>query len=216
MTTMADRVARQLAEEILSATLAPGQKLEEQVLAKRFGVSRSPIRDALRQLGGTGLVHIKPNRGATVVNLQIGQLRDMYEALGELEALCAEYCAQRMTDVERKQLETLHRASQASVKASDNKTYAEQDDRFHDLLHRGSHNNTLLALSDALRRRLAPFRRPVFFRGSDRLPDSWQEHDRVVAAILDSDPERAHRAMGAHLVNSSLDVISCIEAARDA
>ena len=213
---MADRVCQRLAEQIISGTLAPGQKLEEQVLAKRFGVSRSPIRDALRQLGGTGLVHIKPNRSATVVNPQIKQLGDMYEALGELEALCAEYCAQRMTHVERKQLETLHRASEASVKASDNRAYAEQNDRFHDLLHRGSHNSTLLALSEALRRRLAPFHRPVFLRGSKRLPDSWQEHDRVVAAILDSDPERAHRAMGAHLVNSSLDVISYIEAARGA
>ncbi len=215
MTTMADRISRQLAEEIISGSMPPGQKLAEQALAKKFGVSRSPIRDALRQLGGTGLVEIKPNCSAKVVNLQVDQLTHIYEALGELEALCAKYCARRMTDAERKQLETLHRRSEAAVKERNTQAYADQNDLFHDLLHSGSHNQTLLTLSDELRRRLAPFRRPVFFHGTKRLPASWEEHDRVVSAIMASDPESAHREMAAHLVNSSLNVISYIEAARD-
>jgi len=79
-----------------------------------------------------------------------------------------------------------------------------------DLLHRGSHNTTLLALSDALRGRLAPFHRPVCFRGSRRLRDSRQAHDRALAAILDSDPGRARRA------SSGLNAILRIGAARGA
>ena len=86
MTTIADRISRQLEEEIISGMISPGQKLEEQLLAEKFGVSRSPIRDALRQLGGTGLVTIKPNRSVTVVDLQVGQINDIYEVLGEYEA----------------------------------------------------------------------------------------------------------------------------------
>ena len=215
MTTIADRVSRQLAEEIISGAIRPGQKLEEQALAEKFGVSRSPIRDALRQLGGTGLVEVKPNRSVTVVDLQVDQIHDMYEALGELESLCARFCALRMTVVERKQLETVHRDSEAAAKKRNKKRYAELNDRFHDMLHRGSHNETLQSLTDELRRRLAPFRRPIFFHGTKRLTASWQEHDKVIDAILASDPDGAHEAMGAHLVNSSLNVITYIEESRE-
>ncbi len=215
MTTIADRVSRQLAEEIISGAIPPGQKLEEQQLAEKFGVSRSPIRDALRQLGGTGLVDVKPNRTVTVINLQVDQIHDMYEALGEMEALCAAYCARRMTVVERKQLESLHQESEGAARKKNKKTYSELNDRFHNMLHRGSHNKTLCSLADELRRRLAPFRRPIFFHGPKRLVASWEEHDKLVDAIMASDPERAHEAMANHLVNSSLNVISYIEGSRE-
>ena len=215
VTTIADKVSRQLAEEIISGVISPGQKLEEQNLAEKFGVSRSPIRDALRQLSGTGLVDIKPNRSVTVVDLKVDQLHDMYEALGELEALCAKFCAQRMTTVERKQLEELHQKSQIAVRKKSKKTYADLNDQFHDMLHQGSHNESLQSISGELRRRLAPFRRPIFFRGTKRLKNSWDEHDNVVNAILAADAKRAHTEMGRHLVNSSLNVISYIEETRD-
>lgn len=215
MTTIADRVCRQLAEEIISGAIPPGKKLEEQLLAEKFGVSRSPIRDALRQLGGTGLVDVKPNRSVRVVNLRVDQIHDMYEALGEMEALCAAYCARRMTVVERKRLESLHQESEAAARMKDKKTYADLNDRFHSMLHRGSHNETLCSLTHELRRRLAPFRRPIFFHGPKRLIASWQEHDKLVDAIKASDPERAHAETANHLVNSSLNVITYIEESRE-
>ena len=215
MTTIADRVCRQLAEEIISGAIPPGKKLEEQLLAEKFGVSRSPIRDALRQLGGTGLVDVKPNRSVRVVNLRVDQIHDMYEALGEMEALCAAYCARRMTVVERKRLESLHQESEAAARMKDKKTYADLNDRFHSMLHRGSHNETLCSLTHELRRRLAPFRRPIFFHGPKRLIASWQEHGKLVDAIKASDPERAHAETANHLVNSSLNVITYIEESRE-
>lgn len=214
MSTIADVVSRQLVQEIVAGTIRPGQRLEEQVLAEKFGVSRSPIRDALRQLGGTGLVEIRPNRSAIVVDLRVEQVHDMYEALGNLEGLCAKFCAQRMTVLERKQLETIHEKSELAVKKKDKTSYAELNDHFHDLIHRGSHNATLQSISHELRQRLAPFRKPAFFHGSKRLLDSWREHDAVVTAILASDPERASTSMAKHLVNSSLNIVSYVEEVR--
>ncbi len=94
--------------------------------------------------------------------------------------------------------------------------YSGLNDRFHKMLHRGSHNETLCRLTDEVRRRLAPFRRPIFFHGPKRLIASWEEHDTLVKAIQASDSERAHKEMANHLVNSSLNVISYIEESREA
>jgi DNA-binding GntR family transcriptional regulator len=214
VSTIADVVSRQLVQEIVAGTIRPGERLEEQVLAEKFGVSRSPIRDALRQLGGTGLVEIRPNRSAIVVDLRVEQVQDMYEALGNLEGLCAKFCSQRMTVLERKQLETLHEKSRLAVRKKDKTAYAELNDQFHDLIHRGSHNATLQSISQELRQRLAPFRKPAFFHGSKRLLDSWEEHDAVVAAILASNSEQASASMAKHLVNSSLNIVSYVEEIR--
>ena len=105
MTTIAMSVEQQIADDILSGRLAPGAKLDEQTLAARFEVSRTPVREALRQLLGTGLVESIPRRGAVVTSFGPERLSQLYEAIGELETLCARLAAQRMTAIERKELE---------------------------------------------------------------------------------------------------------------
>jgi DNA-binding GntR family transcriptional regulator len=170
----------------------------------------------LRQLGGTGLVEIRPNRSAVVVDLRVEQVQDMYEALGNLEGLCAKFCARRMTVLERKQLETVHHKSELAAKRKDKSGYADLNDQFHDLLHRGSHNTTLQTITHELRRRLAPFRKPAFFHGSKRLLESWREHEAVLAAVLAADVELAAASMEQHVVNSSVNIVSYIQEVRDA
>jgi len=100
--TRADTLRQRIADEILVGKLPPGTRLEEQDLADRFGVSRTPVREALKALVETGLVDIRPHRGAVVATPSRQHMRDLFEVMRELEAICARYAAQRMTSAERK------------------------------------------------------------------------------------------------------------------
>ena len=200
--TRAAELAAALADEILRSRLAPGQRLDEQELAQRFGVSRTPVREALGQLAATGLVEHRPRRGVTVAVVSPQRLQDMFVVMAELEASASRLAAAAMTPDERQDLEAFHRASQAAVRDGRINEYERFNQDFHSRLYAGSHNTYLRDLLNATRARLAPFRRAQFnLRG--RLAASWREHDAVVEAILRGDGDGAARAMREHLATVS-------------
>ena len=213
--TISDEICKKLAEDIIAGVIVPGQKLEEKTIAEQFQVSRTPVRDAFRQLEGTGLIETKAHRGSTVINLNTDQLADIFEALGEIEALCAKLSAQRMSTMERKKLENLHRESKQPIDSKDDIRYSDFNERIHKAIHDGSQNATLQSLSADLWQRLAPFRRAVFFKREDRMVRSGDEHDEVINAILTSDTERAFSAMRNHVANSSLNALAYLEESRN-
>src|SRR6202789_243171 len=102
--TRAEELRLQLADEIVRGALAPGAALDETDIARRFGVSRTPVREALRQLAASGLVEARAHRGAVVAQPSLERLGGMFEAMAELEALCAGLAAERMTPAERYRL----------------------------------------------------------------------------------------------------------------
>ena len=104
-------VRLQLADEIVRGALAPGSALDETDIARRFNVSRTPVREALRQLAASGLVEARAHRGAVVAQPSIERLSGMFEAMAELEALCAGLAAERMMPAERYRLEAIHEES---------------------------------------------------------------------------------------------------------
>lgn len=200
--TRATELATALADEILRSRLAPGQRLDEQELAQRFGVSRTPVREALGQLVATGLVEHRPRRGVIVAVISPQRLQEMFVVMAELEASASQLAAAAMSPVERQDLETLHRASQSAVRDGQIDEYERFNQDFHSRLYAGCHNSYLCELLNATRARLAPFRRAQFnLRG--RLAASWREHDVVVQAILRGDGEGAARAMREHLATVS-------------
>jgi DNA-binding GntR family transcriptional regulator len=95
MSTLSELISQKLAEQIIAGKMAPGTKLDETTLAVRFKVSRSPVRDALRQLAATRLVESRPRRGFSVAAIDVAGLQDIFEATSELEALCARLCTLR-------------------------------------------------------------------------------------------------------------------------
>src|SRR5262249_53448979 len=113
--TLSDKIFQALAKDILSGALAPGLRLDEPSMCRKFDVSRTPIREALRRLSGTGLVDAAPRRGVTVARIDVDQLTDMIEARAELEGLCARLSAVRMTALEKKQLELLNLEIQQKI-----------------------------------------------------------------------------------------------------
>jgi DNA-binding GntR family transcriptional regulator len=208
--TIAEQIYEKLIDRIIAGGLKPGQRIEEQAVAAEFGVSRTPVRDALRQLAGTGLVEFRPNRGVTVADFKFEELTAMFEALGEFEALCARLAAQRMTQVERRALEQIHTNARQAVETEDaDLFYGQLNDQLHQLIYQGAHNPSIAAVTENLRQRIMPFRT---FAGAatHRMRESDAEHEELVAAILASDAGRAFEAMRNHVAQASLAVMAVL------
>lgn len=196
--TAADKLAENLAEAILSGEFTPGARLDEQWLAQRYSVSRTPVREALRQLATTGLIEVRPRRGAIVALVTPDQLEELFVAMGELEATCARLAALSMSTTERRRLGALHERMKELARGDDVMAFADANHSFHTMIYAGSHNSVIADMTAALRRRLAPFRRAQFYL-EGRPPRSHKEHDVVVKAILRGDADAAHAAMLEHV-----------------
>ena len=196
--TRAVEVRLQLAEEIVTGQLSPGAALDESELARRFGVSRTPVREALRALAASGLVESRAHRGAVVAHPTPQRLIDMFETMAELEALCAGLAATNMTATERRGLERLHEAMGASMRAGEGARYRDFNETFHAMIYQATHNAYLAEITTETRTRVQPFRRAQF-AALGRIAKSHAEHEAVVAAILRGDRAAASAAMRAHI-----------------
>lgn len=204
--TKAQAIYGALFDDIAEGRLPPGLALDEMQMARTYGVSRTPIREAIRRLEVTGLVKARSHRGAVVVGLGEKELDDMFAVMAELEGLCAKWAALAMTGEERKNLEALHLGTTHFVKRNDDGAYAAANASFHEAIYAGAHNTFLHDLVLTIRRRAAPFRQ-MQFKGRGRLARSHAEHGRVLAAIRAADADGAFTAMRAHLavVRSAVD-----------
>lgn len=196
--TTVEQMVRAIADLIVTGAMSPGDKMDEVSLAARFEVSRTPVREALRELSAMGLVDREPNRSAIVMNVTDSQLHSMFEAMAELEGICARLSAARMTEDERRALDHEHKASLRLVERELLEDYSSHNTEFHNRIYRGSHNEHLLELATQTRARLAPFRRAQF-RLTGRLPKSHEEHDKIVTAIMRNDPDAAGQAAYEHV-----------------
>jgi DNA-binding GntR family transcriptional regulator len=196
--TRAEELRLQLADEIVRGALPPGAPLDETDIARRFAVSRTPVREALRQLVASGLVEAQAHRGAVVAQPSVKRLTGMFEAMAELEALCAGLAAERMSPTERYRLEAVHEELRVLSYAGNPERFHEVNERFHNAIYAGAHNDYIAETTLATRVRVQPFRRAQF-RNLGRLAKSHAEHDRVVVAILRGDKAGAANAMRAHI-----------------
>jgi DNA-binding GntR family transcriptional regulator len=197
-TTRADAIRQKLADDILQGVYSPGARLDESGLAKRFNVSRTPVREALRQLTSAGLVEMRPRRGVIVSLPSDTALAEMFEVMGELEAACVRLATQRMSPAERVRLEVAHRRSFEAVRNNDKESYRALNFEFHDVIYRGAHNEFLLATTIGIRQRIAPFRRAQFAI-AERLAKSHAEHDAILRAVLSGDGQTASELMRNHV-----------------
>lgn len=195
--TRADRVRDLLADDILMGRLAAGARLDEVRLAQRFAVSRTPVREALRQLAATGLVRSKAHVGAVVTETPGERTAEIFEAVAELEAICARLCALKMSAGDRRRLEDLHRTCGDLVRSGDDERYHLANAEFHAVIRQGSRNAVLDEMVATLRGRFAPLSR-VQFREVGRLARSYGEHEEIVRAILRGDAMQAYRAAIEH------------------
>lgn len=196
--TRADYARQHLADEIITGKLKPGTRLDECDVAERLGLSRTPVREALRQLAAIGLAELRPHRGVFVAHPDGAHLAEAFEFMADLESLCARYAATRMSAAERRQLEEHHLSAGEFVRRGDRESYATHNAEFHELIYRFSHNRSLEETAQITRRRLAPYRRGQF-AVLGRLALSFTEHERVVSAIIRGEATAAAVAMHAHV-----------------
>lgn len=213
--TQAERLSGLIAELVLSGEFAPGFRLDEIALAERFGVSRTPVREAIRLLASTGLIEVKPRRGARVATATSAQLETLFGAMAEIEATCARLAALSMTPIERRRLQSRHDGMTELVERDDREAYAAANIDFHTQIYLGAHNAIVSEFAQGLRRRLAPFRRAQF-RTEGRTSRSHVEHAVVVKAIQACDAAAAHTAMFHHmsLVEESFGRLDVVGAQR--
>lgn len=200
--TLAASLYNEIISDIHSGKLLPGTRLEEIELASRYNVSRTPVREALRNLAVTGVVEIRPRRGAIVVDLNTAHLRDILEVVADLEAMAARYAALRMTAEARQELRLVHESMGAIVRADDVHEFDRLNVTFHKLIHHGSQNLVLREQIENMRLRTIPYTRMEFISRHDRAAASFSEHDTIVRAILRGDAEMAFHVMRAHVVQA--------------
>jgi DNA-binding GntR family transcriptional regulator len=197
--TRTEELRLQIADEIVRGALAPGASLDETALARRFRVSRTPVREAIRLLAASGLVDARAHRAAVVARPSAEHLAGMFEVMAELEALCAGFAAERMNASERGAMEGIHIKLRVLIQSGDPQCYHEANEAFHASIYAGAHNSYLAEMALATRVRVQPFRRAQF-RNLGRLANSHVEHNAVVEGILRGDRAGAAAAMHAHIL----------------
>ncbi len=183
-----ERLRDVLEEEILTGVLRPGDRLEELQLAERFGVSRTPIREALFQLSAAGLIEQRPRR-----------LMEMFDVMAELEAMCARLAARRATAEDLAAVRKAHEGCAQAAERGDCDGYYYENEIFHESIRTASRNEFLVEQADALQKRLKAYRR-LQLRARDRLRASFAEHESIVAAIEAGEAEAAAEAMRGHVM----------------
>jgi DNA-binding GntR family transcriptional regulator len=197
--TRAEELREKIEELIATGLLSPGTRLDETELAERFGVSRTPIREALIQLASVGILRMRPRRGVIVPEVAPQRLVEMFEVMAELEGMCGRLAARRMSPAEHETLVQAHRACETARSSEDPDAYYFQNEIFHAVIYAGSHNSFLIEQALALHRRLRPHRR-LQLRVRDRVAISFSEHARVVEALLAGDAEGAAECLRAHVL----------------
>lgn len=190
----------EIEELIAFGQFPPGKHLDETELAERFGVSRTPVREALNQLATAGLIEIRPRRGAIVAEIGAQRLVEMFEVMAELEGMCGRLAARRLSAAEQQELLAVHERCKAVVHdGGDPDLYYQLNDEFHGVIYAGSHNEFLIEQAWGLRRRLRPYRR-LQLRARGRIPRSFEEHDEIVSAILAGEDEKANELLRGHVI----------------
>ena len=178
--------------------MVPGQRLDEMVLAKKYGVSRTPVREAIRALTAIGLVQNTGRQGSQVAKLSISMLIEMFELMAVLEGMCAKLAARRVTEDELKEMYATHKLLEKTFKTGNHKEFYDVNLKFHDQLYNASHTQYLAEETLRLRRRLSPYRMRVTFQPG-RMSSTLEEHNKILIAINKGESELAKNEAISHL-----------------
>lgn len=195
-----DVVFKTLRQAILKGELEPGERLMEIQLADRLGVSRTPIREAIRKLELEGLVLMIPRKGAEVAKISEKSLRDVLEIRRALDALAIELCIERMTEDDIKALAEAQEEFRKSVEGNDAMVIAESDERFHDVIYNSTNNPRLVQMLNNLREQMYRYRLE-YIKDAEKRQILVSEHDWILKAISERNVTEAKTAIRQHVDN---------------
>ena len=195
------RVFHTIREDILSGKYEKGEELKEIAIGNELGVSRTPVREALRQLELEGLVNIIPNKGAYVIGISLKDIQDIYEIRSLLEGLCTRWAVEAITDEQLKALEeNVDLSEYYATKGDFNKVF-ELDSRFHEILYEASGSKTINHLLSDYHHYVQRVRR-VTIAIEGRAYKSNGEHRNILNAVKAKNPEEAEKLATAHVLNT--------------
>ncbi|GAB2916244.1 GntR family transcriptional regulator [Paralcaligenes ginsengisoli] len=200
----ADRVLHEIETRIVSGQLPPGVQLDEDKLSQIFSVSRTPVREALLQLAALGFVRMVPRSGIYVVQLSANELADIFEALAHAEGLCARLVVQRIDDAQLKALRALHKEGKRAVTQKNQADYSNYNKAFHEYFYASCGNAYLISQILHARKRTGPYRMR-HFDFTERMANSWFEHDRLLLAVIDRNEQAAQQLACEHILIGGKD-----------
>ncbi len=204
-----DVVFNTLRQAILTGELKPGERLMEIHLANKLGVSRTPIREAIRKLELEGLVTMIPRRGAEVARITEKSMNDVLEVRRALDALCAELACERITGEETEQLHRACEAFEAAVKTRDLKRIARADVQLHDIIVQATGNQRLVQLVNNLSEQMYRYRFE-YIKDASQHQRLIEEHRIIYESIVKKDRETASQAARVHIDNQKKAIIARI------
>ena len=206
-----DVVFNTLRQAILKGELEPGERLMEIQLADRLGVSRTPVREAIRMLELEGLVVMIPRRGAQVANITEKDLNDVLEVRITLENMAIEKACANMTDEDVRKLELAAQDFQKSTAEGDLVKMAEADVNFHEAIYRAADNKRLMQVLNNLREQIYRYR-VEYLKEDEARNRLVREHEEITNAIRNRDVKKAQELSFKHLENQRMGIIQAIRA----
>ncbi len=200
-----DVVFHTLRQAILRGTLKPGERLMEIQLANKLGVSRTPIREAIRKLELEGLVLMIPRRGAEVAEITEKSLRDVLEVREALEVLAVQLACEKMNSEGLEELKVAAAEFEQVIECGDITTIAEADVKFHDIIYSATDNDRLIQLLNNLREQMYRYR-VEHLKNEDARPKILAEHQWLIQDIMNKDKVAAAEHICGHIENQVEEV----------
>ncbi|MBC8158236.1 MAG: GntR family transcriptional regulator [Rhodospirillales bacterium] len=199
-TSLHDQVVDRLRDMIVEGELDPDTRINEKALCERFGISRTPLREALKVLASEGLVELMPNRGATVASFTSEDLDETFPIIGALEALSGEIACEQITDTEIAEIRALHYQMVLHYQKGELHEYFQINQTIHEKILAATHNGTLTNIYNSLSGRVSPAR----FRANMSKPrwaEAVEEHENILKALEARDGQTLSRLLKTHLAN---------------
>jgi len=195
-----DTVVEHLRNLIVESILVPGMKLNERELCETLGISRTPLREAMKVLAAEGLIEISPNRGASVLKMSENEIWETFEAISGIEAFSGELACERITPVELAEIKALHYAMLACKAQNDLPGYYARNREIHDRINAAARNEVLRQTYLGLNRRLQALRFRSNFN-SQKWDRAAHEHDEMIQALEAKDGKRLSSILRSHLLS---------------
>ncbi|OGO79202.1 MAG: GntR family transcriptional regulator [Clostridiales bacterium GWB2_37_7] len=198
---------------IISGDLKPGERLMEVQMAEALGVSRTPVREAIRKLELEGLVIMLPRKGAFIADLSVKDLTEVMEIRASLEGLAAGLAAIRIDQEEIEELEIKALKFHKSIENDDVEELILMDLEFHDAIFRASRNDRLIQLNNNLREQVQRFRE-IYHKKVNKSKETSKEHYEMVEAISNRDSDKAEKLARRHIENAEKSILKLMEGKR--
>ena len=201
------RIESELLKDISIGRIGPGYRMDETKLAARFDVSRTPVREALSRLAAQGVLAKSERKGLRVAEYSREEMAQMFEAMHEIEAICARLASQRLSLLARSNIEAAQAECVSAAKQGDLPRYLKANENLHFLIYQATENPYICDLASGFRRKTGPFRAKKFSSKDDLLA-SAAAHAVLIEKIFSADSEVAVQGMREHMNDSFMRVLA--------